>query len=98
MNIQVGDIITVDGVKNIVLTTIIDNNNYYSFVNEVNDEETEITQNYYLVKINADGTYTKVTDENEINRLFPKVQEGLKQSMGAYGIDYKSLIESQSNK
>ena len=96
MNIQVGDIITVDGVKNIVLTTIIDNNNYYSFINEVNDAETEITQNYYLVKINGDGTYTKVTDENEINRLFPKVQEGLKLSMGAYGIDYQSIIAAQN--
>jgi hypothetical protein len=97
MNVQVGDILTIDGVKHIVLTSILDNNTYYSFINEVNDEETEITPNYYLVKINGDGTYTKVTDENEINRLFPKVQDGLKLSMGAYGIDYKSLIESQSN-
>ena len=91
MNIQVGDIIQMDGVKYIVLTTIVDNNIYYSFVNEVNDLETEITPNYYLVQVNSDGTYTKITDDKEVNRLFPKVQEGLKQSMGAFGIDINSL-------
>ena len=91
MTNQVGDIIVINNVKYIVLTNFNDNNINYAFVNEVTDDESDITQNYYLVIVNADGTYTRVTDENEINRLFPKVQEGLKQSMTEFGIDYKSI-------
>ncbi len=89
METQVGDIIIVDNIKCIILTNISDNGISYSFVNEVTDDESDITQNYYLVKY-ENNQPIKITDENEINRLFPKVQEGLKGSMDEFGIDYKN--------
>ena len=90
MTTQVGDIITVDNIKCIVLTNIEDNGVKYSFVNEVTPDESDITQNYLLVKHDNDQL-VKIIDENEINRLFPKVQEGLKSSMDEFGVDYKNF-------
>ena len=77
MNKKAGDIIRFDDKKFIILSLIEDNNKNYVFVNQVNDAEDDITEDYYLVEIN-NGNYTKIVDENEIQRLFPKVQEQLK--------------------
>ncbi|MCR5223703.1 MAG: hypothetical protein K6C11_00960 [Bacilli bacterium] len=87
MNYEVGQIIELNGKKNIVLTMFNDNGINYLFVNTVLDDESNITEEFYLLAVNPDNTYKVVTDENEVNRLFPKVQEGLKNSLQQNGID-----------
>jgi hypothetical protein len=87
MNYEVGQIIELNGKKNIVLTMFNDNGINYLFVNTVLDDESNITEEFYLLAVNPDNTYKVITDENEVNRLFPKVQEGLKNSLQQNGID-----------
>ena len=91
MNCQVGEIIVIDGKQNMVLTNISDNNVNYSFINELLDDLSDITQVYYLVKHLPNGAYEKVVDPAEVDRLYPKIQEGLKQSMSENGIDINAL-------
>ena len=87
MNYEVGQIIELNGKKNIVLTMFNDNGINYLFVNTVLDDESNITEEFYLLAVNSDNTYKVITDENEVNRLFPKVQDGLKNSLQQNGID-----------
>ena len=87
MNYEVGQIIELNGKKNIVLTMFNDNGINYLFVNTVLDDESNITEEFYLLAVNPDNTYKVITDENEVNRLFPKVQDGLKNSLQQNGID-----------
>jgi hypothetical protein len=87
MDYNVGDVIELNGRKNIVLTKFDDNRIKYLFVNTVLDDESNITEDFYLLAVNPDNSYKVITDENEVNRLFPKVQEGLKSSLVENGID-----------
>ena len=91
MNCEVGEIIVIDGKNNMVLTNLEDNGSNYSFINELKDDLSDITDMYYLVKHLPNNEYQKVTDENEINRLYPKIQIGLQDSMKANGIDVEEL-------
>lgn len=84
--VNIGDIINLNDEKAIVISKIEDNGINYVFVNKVLDDETNVTEDYYLVKVD-NNTFEKLTDENEINRLFPKVQENLKQVLIDNGID-----------
>jgi len=92
---NVGDIFVYEGKKVIVLTNIEDNMNKYSFVNVLTDDEQNNTEDFYLLLIKNDNTYDKIVDENEVNRLFPKIQEGLLYSMSEAGIDPNSLNQEQ---
>ena len=98
MNCQVGEIIVIDGKNNMVLTNLEDNGVYYSFINELKDDLSDITSIYYLVKHLHNNAYERVNDESEINRLYPKIQIGLQDSMKANGIDVdelKRLLEEE---
>ena len=88
---NVGDIITIDGKKVIILTTIEDNMTKYLFVNVLTDDEQNNTEDFFLLNIKPDNSLERLVDENEINRLFPKIQEGLLQSMNEVGIDPAEL-------
>ena len=93
MNCNVGDIIVIDGKQNMVLTNFLDNGNTYSFINELLDDLSNITDVYYVVKHLPGGAYEKLVDVNEIDRLYPKIQEGLKESMKANGLDPEEVIK-----
>ncbi len=88
---NVGDIITFEGKKVIILTTIEDNMLKYLFVNVLTEDEQNNTEDFYLLNIKPDNTLERLIDENEVNRLFPKIQEGLLQSMSEVGIDPAEL-------
>ena len=100
MNCEVGEIIIINGKKNMVLTNFEDGGVFYSFINELLDDLSSITNKYILVKHIADGTFEQITDEETINRLYPKIQNGLQESMRANGIDVeelKKLFEEEAN-
>ena len=86
---NIGDVIEFDGIKAIVLTTFVDNYNYL-FVNQVTGEDLINTQDFYLL-IDNNGTYTKVTEQAELDRLFPKIQEGIQKSMNELGVTPNEL-------
>ena len=88
---NVGDIITFEGKKVIILTIIEDNMLKYLFVNVLTEDEQNNTEDFYLLNIKPDNTLERLIDENEVNRLFPKIQEGLLQSMSEVGIDPAEL-------
>lgn len=91
MNCEVGEIIIIDGKNNMVLTNIEDNGSYYSFINELKDDLSDITDMYFLVKHLPNNQYQKVSEESEISRLYPKIQVGLQESMKNNGIDVEEL-------
>ena len=91
MNCEVGEIIVIDGKNNMVLTNLEDNGIYYSFINELKDDLSDITDRYFLVRHLPNNAYQKVDDENEVNRVYPKIQAGLQESMRANGIDVEEL-------
>ena len=49
MNCQVGEIIVIDGKNNMVLTNLEDNGVYYSFINELKDDLSDITSIYLIM-------------------------------------------------
>ena len=90
---NVGDIIRLEEGKAIILGRFDDNNIKYLFVNIVSEDETTNTQDFYLLIDNKDNTFTKIVDENEVNRLMPKVQAALLHSMEDMGIDPNSTVQ-----
>ena len=86
-----GDIINIGNEKFIILTKFNDNGKNYAFINKVNDAEDEITGDYFVILINENNSFEKLTDEQEINRLFPIVQENLKREFAENGLDIDSL-------
>ena len=92
MILESGSIIKVDGNKCIVLTCISENNINYAFVNQITEDEENITDIYFVIEYKVDGSINKVTDDNLLNQLFPKIQDGLKKSMAENGIDIDSFV------
>lgn len=95
MNIKVGDIVSVADERFIVLTSIVDNNINYVFANKLDSENIDTTEDYYVLRYGSENSFIKVTDDNEINRLFPKIQEGLKQSMIENGINLDEFANNE---
>ena len=89
-----GDIINIANEKFIILTKFNENDKNYAFINKVNDTEDEITGDYFITLIEG-NEFVKLTDEKEINRLFPLVQENLKKEFSKNGIDLNSLNEEK---
>ena len=73
----VGDIIVLDNRDWLILTQFIYNNEKYSFVNGININTEEFSEDYCLV----DSNYNKVMDEELIEKIFPLIQESLKKEM-----------------
>ena len=88
-----GDIIDFEGKKFIVLTTFNDEGNVYSFINETREDSDDLMDTYYIIKYKEDGSFDKVTDQAEADKIYPKLQEGLKQEMEANGLNVDELAK-----
>lgn len=79
MEIVVGDLITVEGVQYITLEKLTHEGNNYIFVNKVINEE-ELTDEFYIFKINGDNIRIIVEDDLR-KTLLPKFEELLKKDI-----------------
>lgn len=72
MNVIVGDLLTVEEIKYIVLEMLNYDGNDYAFVNKMTNEE-EATEDFYIFKILGDSI-SVVVEENLKNVLMLKFQ------------------------
>ena len=56
MDIAIGDLLTVEGKKYITLEKTTYENNKYLFVNEVTNDEEDVTENFYILKEDLKNT------------------------------------------
>ena len=91
MDFDVADVIEYEGKDWIILTEFVEDNKRYAFVNNVNLDTGEVGQDYYLMELK----FEKITDENVINKLFPKVQENLKKEFENNDINLDDVINNQ---
>lgn len=76
MEINVGDLLTIEGIKYITLSVLNYDNNDYAFVNKMTDEE-EATDEFFIMKILDDGIRIIIEDDLK-NILIPKFEYNLK--------------------
>ena len=79
MSVIKGDLLTIEGIKYITLETLSYEGNEYAFVNKVTENE-EITEEYYIFKVNGDNIVI-VVDDNLRNILIPKFEELLRKDI-----------------
>ena len=79
MSVIKGDLLTIEGIKYITLETLSYEGNEYAFVNKVTENE-EITEEYYIFKVNGDNVMI-VVDDNLRNILIPKFEELLRKDI-----------------
>ena len=85
MNIVIGDLLTIEGKKYVVMEVLAYNNENYAFVNMMTEEE-EATDKFFVFKIIDDENIRIVIDEEVKKVLLPKFQEMLTN-------DIKNLFE-----
>lgn len=85
MNILIGDLLTIEGKKYVVMEVLSYNNENYAFVNMMTNEE-EATDKFFIFKIIDDDNIRFVVDEEVKKVLLPKFQEMLEN-------DIKNLIQ-----
>lgn len=91
MMIKADDIIRINGEKCYVLFTFEDTGKNYGFVNKITEDEEDVTNDYYLIELDATGSFQIVMDQLVIDRLNPKIQELLKKAIEEVGIDMSEL-------
>lgn len=89
----VGEIIDFEGKKFIILTNFSDEGIDYSFINETYEDSEEVTDVYYIIKYNFDGSFEKVTDQAVVEKIYPKLQEELKKVLEENNISIDEAIE-----
>lgn len=88
MNYETGDILEINDKEQVILALFSSEGKDYAFLNEI--ENDDVTDNYYIAELIDEDDYEVITDEKELNRLFPLAQESLKKVMDENGIDYSS--------
>lgn len=80
MEISIGDLLTVENEKYITLEVLTHEGNNYAFVNKVEENEEECTDEYYIFKIMEDGI--RIVIESDLMQvLIPKFEKLLKQDI-----------------
>ena len=69
-----------NGKKIIILEKIEYKNTTYLYVDDVNDDETDTLDNYYIMKINQNGTLSKEENVNLLTEVIPLFNKKLKDS------------------
>ena len=85
MYFEKAEIITKDDEDYVVLAIIVENDIEYAFVNKIDKEKDEVTEEYYVFMYNNNTIYT-VTDEKTITRMMPKFQEGIMKNIEELGL------------
>ncbi|MBQ8681512.1 MAG: hypothetical protein IJ509_01190 [Bacilli bacterium] len=87
MDIAIGDLLTIEGKKYITLEKTTYENNEYLFVNEVTNDEEDVTEDFYILKV-VDDKVRIIVEEELKNVLIPKFQQLLEK-------DIKELLEEE---
>lgn len=84
MEIKVGRIITLgNGEKYLVISNVVHNNNQYYYIAECNEDETDIKDNYKIVKASYDGDKVfidEVVGEANLKTVLPIFVESISNS------------------
>ena len=79
MNFDKYDIIKLSNNKKIIIIEKVDyNNTTYLYVDDVNDDETDTLDNYYIMRVNTNGTLSKEQDVNTLTKIIPLLNRLLK--------------------
>jgi hypothetical protein len=73
-NIQSDDIVVFNERKYYVLTVFVENNKKYAFLNQVTDDEQNVTEVFFLAEVTAEGNLVAIDDEATLNALAPRIQ------------------------
>jgi len=95
---NVGDIIEFEGKKYLVLTNFSDDGKDYSFVNEYDETSDDVIDAYIIIEYSFDGTFDKVSDPEVLDKIYPKLQEGLKLEYERNGIDLEEVKKEVNEK
>lgn len=72
MNFKKFDIIKLNNNKKIVVLEKFEYENIiYLYVDDVNDEETDTLDNYYIMRVNPNGTLTQETNKETLTNIIP---------------------------
>jgi len=76
MSFKKYDVITfAEGDKVVVIEALLHNGNEYLFVNEILEDESDLTDKYKVLKVNYDnGTLVKEVDVNVLQEILPKMK------------------------
>ena len=82
MSFKKYDVITfAEGDKVVVIEALLHNGNEYLFVNEILEDESDLTDKYKVLRVNYDnGTLVKEVDVNVLQEILPKFDEMLKET------------------
>jgi len=69
-----------NGKKIIVLEKLEYKKNVYLYVDDVNDDETDTLDNYYIMRVNANGTLVLETEKEVLNEIIPLFNRLVKDS------------------
>ena len=60
-----------NGKKIIILEKLEFNGDSYLYVDDVNDSETDTLDNYYIMRVNANGTLEREDDYSTLTQIIP---------------------------
>lgn len=80
MEISNGDLLTIENEKYITLEVLTHEGNKYAFVNKMEENEEECTDEYYIFKIMEDGIKI-IIEQDLMEILIPKFEKILKQDI-----------------
>lgn len=82
MSFKKYDVITfAEGDKVVVLEALLHNGNEYLFVNEILEDESDLTDKYKVLKVNYEnGTLVKEVDVNVLQEILPIFDEMIKET------------------
>ena len=73
-NIQSDDIVVFNERKYYVLTVFVENSKKYAFLNQVTDDEQNVTEVFFLAEVTPEGNLVAIDDEATLNALAPRIQ------------------------
>ena len=81
MNFEKFNIIKLNNNKKIVVLEKFEyENNTYLYVDDVNEDETDTLDNYYIMRVNKNGTLSQETDKETLTKIIPILNRLVKDS------------------
>lgn len=72
MNFEKYNIIKLNNNKKIVVLEKFEYENItYLYVDDVNEDETDTLDNYYIMRVNSNGTLTQETNKETLTKIIP---------------------------
>jgi len=72
MNLKKFDIVKLNNNSKIVILEKFEYENVtYLYVDDVNEDETDTLDNYYIMRVNINGTLSQETDKETLTKIIP---------------------------